>query len=105
MSDVVDRFMRYCSVASQSDPLTSATVPSKPQQFEIARVVADDLRELGALDVVVDEHAYVTAHWPASSGMSSFPAWDFVRISTRPGKRMAILSIPILCTMRAVRWS
>lgn len=77
MSDVVDRFMRYCSVASQSDPLTSATVPSKPKQFEIARVVADDLRELGALDVVVDEHAYVTAHWPASSGCEQLPCLGF----------------------------
>ena len=66
MSDVLDRFIRYCAVPSQSNPLTAEKVPSTPEQFDIANVIAQDLRELGAEDVAVDEHAYVTAHWPAS---------------------------------------
>ena len=57
MSDVLDRFIRYCEVPSQSDPLTADQVPSTQSQFDIANVIADDLRELGALDVEVDEHA------------------------------------------------
>lgn len=73
MSDVLDRFVKYCSVTSQSNPLTSDQVPSTPTQHEMAQVVADDLRELGAEDVCVDDHAYVTAKWPASEGCENLP--------------------------------
>lgn len=77
MSDVVDRFMRYCRVASQSDPLTADSVPSTKSQFAMAELVAEDLRELGAEDVSVDEHAYVIAHWPASEEAQDLPALGF----------------------------
>lgn len=77
MSDVVDRFVRYCAAASQSDPLTADRVPSTESQFKIAEVIAGDLRDLGALDVKVDEHAYVTAHWPASEGCEGLPTLGF----------------------------
>lgn len=62
---------------SQSNPLTADKVPSTPEQFDIAKVIADDLRELGAEDVEVDEHAYVTAHWPASAGSEDKPCLGF----------------------------
>lgn len=77
MSDVVDRFVRYCAIASQSDPLTADHVPSTESQFKIAEVIAGDLRELGASDAKVDEHAYVTAHWPASEGCEELPTLGF----------------------------
>ena len=77
MSDVVDRFIKYCKVASQPNPLTADKVPSTECQFEIAEVIAADLRELGALDVKVSEHAYVTAHWPASAGCEDLPTLGF----------------------------
>ena len=62
---------------SQSNPLMADKVPSTPEQFDIAKVIADDLRELGAEDVEVDEHAYVTAHWPASAGSEDKPCLGF----------------------------
>ncbi len=63
MSDVLDRFIAYCKVSSQSNPLTADTVPSTESQHQMAEVVAADLREL-CRNVAVDEHAYVVAHWP-----------------------------------------
>lgn len=77
MSDVVDRFVRYCSVASQSDPLNVEHVPSSESQFDMARLVVSELEELGAEDVRMDEHAYVTAHWPASAGSEDLPTLGF----------------------------
>lgn len=77
MSDVLDRFIRYCEVPSQSDPLSADHVPSTKSQFDVARVVAADLEELGAEDVCVDEHAYVTCHWPASEGCEGLPTLGF----------------------------
>ena len=39
MSDVLERFVRYCRIPSQSNPLTADVVPSTPEQFDMARVV------------------------------------------------------------------
>lgn len=77
MSDVLERFVRYCEVPSQSNPQTADHVPSTQSQFKIAEVVAEDLRALGADDVSVDEHAYVTCHWPASVGAEELPTLGF----------------------------
>lgn len=73
MPDVVERFLRYCAQPSQSDPANADHVPSTPDQHLMAALVADDLRAVGALDVAVDDHAYVTARWPASPGCEDAP--------------------------------
>lgn len=77
MSYVLDRFLAYCSVASQSDPKNASQVPSNPDQFDMANLVAEDLRALGAQNVTVDEHAYVVAHWPATPGLEDLPCLGF----------------------------
>lgn len=72
-SDVVERFLRYAQVDSQGDPNNSGQVPSTPCQFGMTELLAAELRELGALDVTTTEHAYVTAHIPASAGAEGLP--------------------------------
>ena len=74
MSDVLERFMRYVQVDSQSDPDNMDVTPSTPRQHEMARYLGDDLREIGCVDVAVDEHAYVTGTLPASAGAEKCPA-------------------------------
>ncbi|MGI6755113.1 MAG: peptidase T [Atopobiaceae bacterium] len=77
MSDVLDRFIKYCKVASQSDekkdPTNPDNIPTTPEQFDMAHVIEKDLIELGAQDVKVDEHAYLICHWPASEGLEDLP--------------------------------
>ena len=74
MSDVLERFMRYVQVDSQSDPDNMDVTPSTPRQHDMAHVLADDLRAIGCQDVVADEHAYVTGTLPASAGAEGLPA-------------------------------
>ena len=74
MSDVLERFMRYVQVDSQSDPDNMGETPSTPCQHEMARVLGEELRSIGCADVVVDEHAYVTGTLPASAGAEKCPA-------------------------------
>lgn len=74
MSRVADRFIAYARVDSPSDQDNLAHTPSTPCQFDSARIVAKDLEDMGAEDVAVDEHAYVTATVPASRGAESVPA-------------------------------
>lgn len=74
MSDVVERFMRYVQVDSQSNARNADVVPSTPAQHDMARLLGDELRAIGCEDVTVDEHAYVTASFPASAGAEDKPA-------------------------------
>ena len=47
MSDVVERFMRYVQVDSQSDPDNEAQTPSTPTQHKMADVMGEELRSIG----------------------------------------------------------
>ena len=73
-SDVLDRFMRYVQVDSQSNPDNEAETPSTPAQHDMARMLGDELRSLGCTDVEVDDHAYVTGTFAASAGAEKYPA-------------------------------
>ncbi len=85
MSDCTTRFMKYAQVFSTSDPNNEDHVPSSNNQFDMANMLAADLREVGCEDVLVDEHAYVTASYPASDGLEHLPALGFcAHIDTAP---------------------
>lgn len=72
-TDVLERFFRYVQVNTESSDDHADRVPSTPCQFDLANLLADELRELGARDVSVSDNAYVTAHIPASSGAEDVP--------------------------------
>lgn len=59
-SQLTQRFFRYLAITSQSQA-GAATLPSTPGQHEMAQLLAQELRELGLDDVVIDDHATVTA--------------------------------------------
>ena len=65
--DVLDRFLRYVRIDTQSD-FSSTTYPSTPKQRELTELLARELRELGIPDAAVDEHGYVFATLPGSHG-------------------------------------
>ena len=76
---LLGRFLRYAAVATQSKP-ESAVIPSTPGQWELARLLAKDIEELGVRDVTVDEHAIVIGRLPARlpEGHASVPAVGWV---------------------------
>ncbi|MDC7866467.1 peptidase T [Pantoea ananatis] len=59
-AQLITRFFRYLAVSSQSDA-KSTTLPSTHSQHAMAQLLADELRDLGLEQVVIDEHATVTA--------------------------------------------
>ena len=59
-SQLTQRFFRYLAITSQSDAAAS-TLPTTPGQHEMARALAAELAQLGLDDIVIDEHATVTA--------------------------------------------
>ncbi len=65
MEDVLDRFLRYVKIDTQSED--NGTHPSTEKQFDLARLLARELREMGASDVSLDEkYCYVYASIPAN---------------------------------------
>ena len=76
--DVLERFLRYVQINTQSEDANCDQVPSSAVQFDLANVLAEELRELGAEDAHVTEHAYVCAHIPASAGAEDKPALGLI---------------------------
>ena len=74
MTDVLERFMRYVRVDSASDPDNASVTPSTARQHDMARLLADELAELGCEGVSADGHAYVTGALPSSPGAEGLPS-------------------------------
>lgn len=62
---VVERFLRYISVETTSDP-KSGLHPSTPTQLEFSKTLAEELIQIGLSNVSVDEKAYVMATLPSN---------------------------------------
>lgn len=56
----VERFLRYVKIDTQSDE-NSQTYPSTFKQFDLAKLLVEELKALGVNDANVDENCYVTA--------------------------------------------
>ncbi|NBT16470.1 MAG: peptidase T, partial [Chitinophagia bacterium] len=66
MGSLVERFMRYVQIDTQSDP-ESDSFPSTSKQKDLSQLLARELREMGIADAHMDEWGYVYATIPANS--------------------------------------
>ncbi|MCM3747767.1 peptidase T [Paenibacillus pasadenensis] len=64
--ELIRRFTAYTAVDTRSDD-NSASCPSTPGQLELARLLADELREIGLTEITLDENGYVMATLPATT--------------------------------------
>ncbi len=65
MDNLLKRFLRYVKIDSQSDP-HSGTTPSTEKQWEIARLLKQELEEIGMQEVEIDQYGYVYATLPSN---------------------------------------
>lgn len=63
---VLERFLRYVTIPTQSDP-HSASNPSTEVQKDLGRILVDELKEIGIQDAELDEYGYVYATIPSST--------------------------------------
>lgn len=63
---VLDRFLRYVVIDTQSDP-GSQSQPSTEKQKDLGRVLVEDLLAIGLSDAHLDEHGYVYATVPGNT--------------------------------------
>lgn len=84
MSSVLERFLRYVQIDTQSDP-NSQTFPSTAKQRNLSNLLAEELRALGVADAHVDEHGYVYATIPSNSDRKDIPVICFCsHVDTSP---------------------
>ena len=57
---MLDKFLKYVKYDTQSDDKNEAC-PSTPGQIELAKVIVEDLKNLGIENAHVDENGYVYA--------------------------------------------
>ncbi len=74
MNDVVSRFIRYAETFTESDPYGRPDTPSTDCQFDLARMLVNELKELGVENAFVDEKCYVYGKIPATPGCEDLPA-------------------------------
>lgn len=80
---LVQRFIEYAGFNTQSDGEQSQC-PSTRGQMELAQYVAEELRQLGLVDVQVDQNGYVTATLLAN-GCQEAPVVGFIaHVDTSP---------------------
>lgn len=75
---VVDRFLRYVQIDTQSDE-SSNTMPTTAKQHELAKLLVEELIAMGAGEITYDkEHCYVYASIPATEGRENDKVLGFV---------------------------
>lgn len=72
-----ERFLKYATVLTPSDE-NSETVPSSKCQFDLARILEAEMKELGLSDVHLDEQCYLYGNLPATEGLEDKPAIGFI---------------------------
>ncbi len=62
---IIDRFVSYVTIDTESDP-TSSETPSSKKQWDLAKPLAEELKRIGMQDVSIDENAYIMATLPSN---------------------------------------
>jgi len=65
MKHIIDRFVKYATIDTQSDPNNPA-FPSSKKQWNLAKLLEKELKTLGLTDVNLDENCYLTATLPSN---------------------------------------
>ena len=83
MEKLVERFIRYARVNTQSDE-NSKTCPSTPGQIQLAQILVGELQDIGLTEVSMDGNGYVMASLPANT-TKNVPVIGFIaHLDTSP---------------------
>lgn len=83
MQTLIDRFLKYVQINTESDP-KSESCPSTKRQWDLARILKEELEGLGLKEVVLDQRAYLTATLPSNLDQP-IPSIGFIsHIDTSP---------------------
>jgi tripeptide aminopeptidase len=83
MEKIVERFIRYAKINTQSDE-KSTKCPSTPEQLEFSKMLTGELKLIGLSDVDLDENGYLMSTLPANTD-KEMPVIGFIaHVDTSP---------------------
>jgi len=83
MQHITDRFIKYITIDTQSDP-NNPDFPSTAKQWDLAKVLVEDLKAIGMQDISLDDNCYIMATLP-SNVSHKVPTIGFIaHIDTSP---------------------
>ena len=65
MQNIIDRFISYVIIDTESDS-NSETTPSTKKQWVLAEKLVEELKTIGMKEVTIDENAYIMATLPSN---------------------------------------
>lgn len=65
MQHIIDRFISYVTIDTESDP-NSGTTPSTAKQWNLAKKLVEELKAIGMQNVTIDDKAYIMATLPGN---------------------------------------
>lgn len=83
METILDRFLRYVKIDTQSDP-NSDTFPSSSKQFDLLNLLVEELKAMGITQVQLDEHGYVVAKIPSNTDAPTPTIGFLAHVDTAP---------------------
>ena len=72
-----ERLLNYVKVWTTSDE-ESTTSPTTARQFDLAKLLVEEMKEMGIEDAMMDEYGYVYGHIPATPGYENRTAIGFI---------------------------
>lgn len=79
-----ERFLKYVMIHTASSEESEQT-PTTERQFDLSRLLGEEMRSIGVSNVYEDDHAYVYGEIPASKGCEDKPCIAFIaHIDTVP---------------------
>ena len=81
---LLDSFIKYVKIDTMSLEDTNQT-PSTDKQFNLAHILADELKELGLINIEVSEHCFVTATLPSNIENNKLSIGFIAHMDTIPG--------------------
>lgn len=79
-----ERLIRYCKVDTQSDPNNDCETPSTQKQFDLAKILESELKELGLENAELDEHCYVYGWLPSNTDKVTKTVGFIAHMDTAP---------------------
>ena len=65
MQHLIDRFISYVTIDTESDP-NSTTTPSTKKQLVLAKLLVEELKKIGMTEVTIDKNGYVMGTLPGN---------------------------------------
>jgi len=82
-TEILNRFLSYVAIDTQSDD-SSTTFPSTAKQFDMLKLLHDQLQAFGLIDVSIDSNGYVMGTLPSNTS-KKVPVIGFVsHVDTSP---------------------